>query len=148
MSSDNLAFDLLIFFLRKIISQCWDGSGDWNPSLSLQWRHNDRDGISIHQPPDCLLNGLFRCRSKKTSKLCVIGLCAGNSPITSEFPHKGPVMWKCFHLMTSSCGKSIRKYTPIHQWWFQYFGNKFTKVQFHLLNIFIIESSISLNDIL
>ena len=27
--------------------------------------------------------------SKKTSKLCVTGLCAGNSPVTSEFPaHK------------------------------------------------------------
>ena len=29
---------------------------------------------------------LFRCRSKKTSKLCVTGLCAGNSPETGEFP--------------------------------------------------------------
>ena len=29
---------------------------------------------------------LFRRRSKKTSKLCVTGLCAGNSPWTGEFP--------------------------------------------------------------
>ena len=29
---------------------------------------------------------LFRCRSNKTSKLCVTGLCAGNSPGTGEFP--------------------------------------------------------------
>ena len=35
---------------------------------------------------DCLLNRLFRRRSKKTSKLCVTGLCAGNSPGTGEFP--------------------------------------------------------------
>ena len=54
--------------------------------LSLQWRHNGRNGISNHQPHDCLLNRLFRCRSKKTSKLCVTGLCAGNSLVTSEFP--------------------------------------------------------------
>ena len=27
-----------------------------------------------------------RCRSKKTSKLCVTGLCEGNSPVTGEFP--------------------------------------------------------------
>ena len=27
----------------------------------------------------------FRCRSKKTSKLRVTGLCAGNSPVTGEF---------------------------------------------------------------
>ena len=29
---------------------------------------------------------LFRCKSKKTSKLRVTGLCAVNSPITGEFP--------------------------------------------------------------
>ena len=29
---------------------------------------------------------LFECRSKKTSKLRVTGLCAGNSPGTGEFP--------------------------------------------------------------
>ena len=38
------------------------------------------------QPHDCLLNRLFRRRSKKTSKLRVTGLCAGNSPGTDEFP--------------------------------------------------------------
>ena len=53
---------------------------------SLQWRHNERDRVSNHQPPDCLLNRLFRCRSKKTSKLRVTGHCVGNSQVTSEFP--------------------------------------------------------------
>ena len=53
---------------------------------ALQWRHNDRDGVSNHQPPDCLLNRLFRRRSKKTAKLRVTGLCEGNSPVTGEFP--------------------------------------------------------------
>ena len=52
----------------------------------LQWRHNGRDGVSNHQPHHCLLNCLFRGRSKKTSKLRVICLCAGNSPVTGEFP--------------------------------------------------------------
>ena len=32
------------------------------------------------------LNCLFRHRSKKRSKLRVTGLCAGNSPVTGEFP--------------------------------------------------------------
>ena len=32
--------------------------------LSLQWRHNERDGVSNHQRLDCLLNKLFRRRSK------------------------------------------------------------------------------------
>ena len=54
--------------------------------ISLWWRHNDHDGVSNHQPHDCLLNRLFRRRSKKTSKLRVTGLCVGNSPGTGEFP--------------------------------------------------------------
>ena len=54
--------------------------------ISPQWRHNGHDGVSNHQPYDCLLNHLFRCRSKKTSKLHITGLCAGNSLMTSEFP--------------------------------------------------------------
>ena len=32
------------------------------------------------------LNGSLMCRSKKTSKLRVTGLCAGDSPVTDEFP--------------------------------------------------------------
>ena len=52
----------------------------------LQWRHNNHDGVSNHQPHNSLLNRLFRRRSKKTSKLCVTGLCAGNSTGTGEFP--------------------------------------------------------------
>ena len=51
----------------------------------LRWRHNDHAGVSNHQPPGCLLNRLFRRKSKKTSKLRVTGLCAGNSPGTGEF---------------------------------------------------------------
>ena len=54
--------------------------------MPLLWRHNGRDGITNHQPHDCLLNRLFRRRSKKTSKLHVTGLCVGNSPMTGEFP--------------------------------------------------------------
>ena len=51
----------------------------------------------------CLLNCLFRHRSKKTSKLCVTRLYAGNSPVISEFPaHRASNTEKCFHLMTAS----------------------------------------------
>ena len=53
---------------------------------SLQWRHNAHDSVSNHQPHYCLLNRLVRRKSKKTSKLRVTGLCAGNSPETDEFP--------------------------------------------------------------
>ena len=58
----------------------------WLPMYSLRWRHNGRDSVSDHQPHHCLLNHLFRYRSKKTSKLRVTGLYVGKSPGTDEFP--------------------------------------------------------------
>ena len=68
----------------------WHSHPTWviisHTKVSLQWRHNEHDGVSNHQPHDCILNRLFRRRSKKTSKLRVTGLCAGNSPVTGEFP--------------------------------------------------------------
>ena len=71
---------LLWFYgLRSSESRSW-------LCFALQWRHNGCDSISNHQPHDCLLNRLFRCRSMKTSKLRVTGLCAGNSSGTGEFP--------------------------------------------------------------
>ena len=54
------------------------------PPFSLQWRHNERDEISNQQPHDCLLNHLFRRRSKKTPRHWPF--CVGNSPVTGEFP--------------------------------------------------------------
>ena len=51
---------------------------------SLQWRHNRRESVSNHQPHDCLLKRLFRRRSKKTSKLRVTGLCAGQMASNAE----------------------------------------------------------------
>ena len=57
-------------------------------SLTLQWRYNDHDCVWSHQPHGCLLNRLFRRRSKKTSKLRVTGLCVGNSPGPVNSPHK------------------------------------------------------------
>ena len=64
----------------------WTGITHSPFAYALQWRHNGRDCVSNHQPHHCLLNRLFRCRSKKTSNLCVAGLCEGNSPGTGEFP--------------------------------------------------------------
>ena len=75
---------------------------------SLRWRHNDHDGVSDHQPHDCLLNRLFWRISKKTSKLSVTGLCAG----TSEFPaqmasnaEKVSIWWR-HHVTSVVCNPS------------------------------------------
>ena len=68
-----------------------------NDEQALQWRHNGRGSVSNHQPHDCLLNRLFRRRSKKTSKLRVTGLCAGDSPVSPlNSSHKWPVTRKMF----------------------------------------------------
>ena len=57
-----------------------------NTPSPLQWRHNEGDTVSNHWRLDCLLNHMFRRRSKKTAKLCFTGLYEGNSPVTGEFP--------------------------------------------------------------
>ena len=57
-------------------------------AILLQRLDNERDGVLNHRRLDCLLNRLLRCRSKKTSKLCVTCLCEGNLPVTAGFPSK------------------------------------------------------------
>ena len=64
----------------------WVPQTETNGTHTLQWRHNEHDGISNHQHLECLFNRLFRHTTKKTSKLRVTGLCEGNSPGTGDFP--------------------------------------------------------------
>ena len=72
------------YYVSYVISTV---SVSWRQETSsLQWRHNERDGISNHWRPHCLLHCRFRRVSKKILKLRVTGLCAGNSPVTVEFP--------------------------------------------------------------
>ena len=77
-----------------------------NGGNSLQWRHTERDGVSNYLPHDCLLNRSFRSRSKTISKLHMTCLCAGNSPVTGEFPAQRPVTLKMFpfddHIMLTN----------------------------------------------
>ena len=35
---------------------------------ALQWRHNERDGVSNYQPHDCSLNRLFKGQIKENIK--------------------------------------------------------------------------------
>ena len=86
----------------------WQLTRSLYTQVALQWRHNGHDSVSNHQPHHCLLSGLFRHRSKKTSKLRVTGLCAGNSPGTGEFPaqmasyaENVPIWWR-YHGCISS----------------------------------------------
>ena len=84
--------------------------------LPLLWRHNGHGSVSNHQPHDCLLSRLFRRRSKKTSKLRVTGLCAGNSPGTGEFPaqmasnSENVSIWWRHHAVALQCRASNCEY--------------------------------------
>ena len=87
----------------------------------FRWRHNERDSVSNHQPDDCLLNRLFTRRSKKTSKLRVSSLCAGNSPETGEFPaqrasnaENGSIWWR-HH---AKCNVQLLRYQGRTMWMF------------------------------
>ena len=69
----------------------WPSQWKWQDfkhrdKISLQWRYNERDGVSNHQPHDCLLNNLFRRRSNKTSKIRITGLCEVNPPVIGGIP--------------------------------------------------------------
>ena len=72
--------------------------------VQLQWRHNERHGVSNHQGIDYLFNRLSRRRSMKTSRLRVTGLCEGNPPVTGGLPSQKASAERgiFFHLMTSS----------------------------------------------
>ena len=66
---------------------------------SLQWHHNERNGVSNHQPHDCFL--FIQAQIKENIK------APRHWPLWGEFtgdrsPHKGQWREKCFHLMTSS----------------------------------------------
>ena len=90
---------------------------------TLQWPHG-RDGFSNHQSQHCLLNHLFRRRWKKASKLRVTGLCAGNSPVTGEFPtqmasnaENVSISWR-HHEMTPTASNPVTSIpTKKHFWW-------------------------------
>ena len=57
--------------------------------LPLQWRHNGRDGISNHQPRDCLLNRLFLKKKHQSSASLAFVRGIHRWPVNS--PQKGPV---------------------------------------------------------
>ena len=65
-------------------------------TVTLQWRHNERDVVSNHQPHDCLLNRLFRRRSKKTSSSASLAFVRGIHRWPVNSPHKWPVTRKMF----------------------------------------------------
>ena len=66
-------------------------------NCSLQWCHKKRDGVSNHQPHDCLLNRLFKAQNQRkpqTSATRAFVRGINQWPVNS--PHKGPITRKMF----------------------------------------------------
>ena len=57
--------------------------------------------VSNHLRIDCLLNRLFRRRSKKTSKLLLTGLCEGNRPVTAS------IWWRHHDVFSLDCNYEL-----------------------------------------
>ena len=63
----------------------------------LQWRLNERDGVSSHQPQHWLLNRSFRRRSKEHQRSASLVFVRGIHRWPVNSPHRGPVTRKIFH---------------------------------------------------
>ena len=94
-------------FLSHADYHLWDICPSPLPS-SLLWRHSGRDGVSNHQLHDCLLNCLFRLRSKKTSKLRVTGLCAGEFPAQMASNAENVFIWWRHHALRKCQQKPMK----------------------------------------
>ena len=102
-------YDVTVLSLVALVASL---STDIIQQMPLQSRHNECDGVSNHRRFHRLLNCWFRCRQKK-SKLRVTGLCAGNSPVTGEFPiqkasnAENVSIWWRYHVYRETCDVSI-----------------------------------------
>ena len=88
MQLKNVVCETVVIFLRLDVLICRVIMKDYT---SLQWRLNDHDGVSNHQPHDCLLNrnsGADRRKHQSSTSLAFVwGIHRG--PMNS--PHKWPV---------------------------------------------------------
>ena len=81
---------------------------------SLHWRHNDHEGVSNHQPHGCLLNRLFRRRSKKTSRLRV------------TYAENVSIWWRHHDTITPCMGNIPKRNHSFHRSW-HYTDAKYSK---------------------
>ena len=95
-----------ISYTGKLASLYWIGALASAMGGVTHQSWDNMSGVSYHQPNHCLLNHLFRHRSKKTSKLCDTGLCTRNSLVTGEFPTQ-----------KSSNAENVSIWWRHHVWW-------------------------------
>ena len=75
-------------WVKTVLNDAWTPG---HASISLQWRHNERDGVSNHRHLDCLFSRLFRRGSKKHQSTAWLAFVRGIHRWPVDSPHKGPV---------------------------------------------------------
>ena len=73
-----------------------------SPQTSLKWRHNERNGVSNHQPRDCLLDGLFRQikeNIKASRQWPLWGEFTGEFPTQRASNAENVSIWWCHHVL-------------------------------------------------
>ena len=91
-----------IRFITGVVVELWQhGYGDpisrstvW--LYTLQWCHNEPDGVSNHRRLDCLLNHLSGADQRKYQGSASLAFVMGIHRWPVDSPHKGPVTWKMF----------------------------------------------------
>ena len=93
----------------SVVSVLWSTS-QWgghfvmlHDKYTLQWRHNGRDGVSNHQPHDCLLNVYSDADQRKYQSSASLAFVRGSHRDRLILRTNGQQRGKCFHYMTSSC---------------------------------------------
>ena len=105
---------------------CW---GFVQTDYPLQWRHNESDGVSNHQPRDCLLNRLFKAQIKENIKAPRHWPLCGEVIDDRWIPRtKGQERGRCLHLMTSSWS--------INNWWHNHKPDKTQQRRVHFHGIY------------
>ena len=67
-------FCLSLNELKYTTSHCLFSTQHWS---TLQWHHNECNGISNHRHLDCVLNRLFKARSKKSQSSASLAFVGG-----------------------------------------------------------------------
>ena len=70
---------------------------------SLQWRNNERDGVSNHRRTDCFLNRFSGEDQRKHQSSTSLAFVRGTHRWPGDSHHKGPISRKRFLLVASSC---------------------------------------------
>ena len=82
-------------FLEPILIYCWLDL--WNKLKSVKWRHNEHNGVSNHQPHDCLLIPFIQDADQRKHQSSVwLAFVRGIHRWPVNSLHKGPITRKMF----------------------------------------------------